>query len=223
MATFFVSDTGNHCIRKILQKDNSVIVVTGNPMSCGYRDSNLYSSHFNHPGGLVIDNKDNIIVADMFNNAIRKINITENKVSTITSKLNRPEDIAIDNDGNIYIANSGNFDIRKIKNNGEITIIAGASKEGFADGLALESLFSTIISIEINRNGDILCSDRGNNAIRIIVNGTNVISYTFYEKEILKIMQSSRFGSIMEIFISDRIFSFHKILCTVRCSNIFYL
>ncbi len=95
---------------------------------------------FNDPTGIALDSG-NVLVADEFNNVIRKVNAKDSVVSTLAgnatpgfmngwyndAEFYNPMGLATDSKGNIYVADLGNNLIRKI-NMQSITGIANISK-----------------------------------------------------------------------------------------------
>jgi streptogramin lyase len=68
----YVSDIHNLCIRKITPA-GVVSTIAGDPRQPGLVDGAGSTARFQSPYGITIDNKGNLYVADMYNNAIRKI------------------------------------------------------------------------------------------------------------------------------------------------------
>lgn len=71
----YVTDTNNHCIRKINLKTGFVSTVAGIPQSSGYVNGTSESAKFNKPVGLCIDQNDILFVGDSENHAIRRVAI----------------------------------------------------------------------------------------------------------------------------------------------------
>jgi DNA-binding beta-propeller fold protein YncE len=122
----YVVDQRNHSVRKIDQ-EGLVTTVTGDGRS-GHFDGKLNEAHFYYPEGIAVDKFDNLYVVDKANNLIRKIDLEEGLVSTLTGNVNpgyhdgplkegvlsNPSDLVFDNEGHLYIADTGNNLIRKI-------------------------------------------------------------------------------------------------------------
>ncbi|SMD11197.1 IPT/TIG domain-containing protein [Pedobacter nyackensis] len=97
----YVTDVGNHCIRKI-DKDGNVTTFAGNPSSGGYQDGKGTAAKFSIPYGLTIDDKGNLYSADPGNWDIRKI--TPDGTATIFAWANQePWSVAFDKkSGNVF-------------------------------------------------------------------------------------------------------------------------
>ncbi|WP_316793916.1 IPT/TIG domain-containing protein [Pedobacter frigoris] len=97
----YVTDVGNHCIRKI-DKDGNVTTFAGNPSSGGYADGKGTAAKFSIPYGLTIDHLGNLYTADPGNWDIRKI--TPDGTASIYAWANaEPWNLAFDRKtGNIF-------------------------------------------------------------------------------------------------------------------------
>ena len=97
----YVTDVGNHCIRKI-DPEGNVSTLAGSPSSAGYADGQGGQAQFSIPYGLSIDGDGNLYSVDPGNWDVRKI--TPQGLAT-TIHLTRVEPWAITVDkksGNIY-------------------------------------------------------------------------------------------------------------------------
>ena len=137
-----------------------------------------------HPQGIVLDNSNNIYIADQQNQRIRKVDLTTGLISTVAgtgsggpysggfsgdngpasaAQLNNPTDIKFDNNGNLYIADSWNYRIRKIDIAGIITTVAGNGISGKIgnDGSATnaELYYPSFLAIDDSGNLYVASSD----------------------------------------------------------------
>jgi hypothetical protein len=182
--SLYVADGNNYCIRKI---DPLGKVTTFAGGTFGYHDGSGTEAQFAFPAGIVVDSQNNIIVADTYNNVIRRIT-PQGEVSTLAGSLDEglvdgpanqarfasPEGLAIDEDGNIYVADFGNHRIRKISADGIVSTLAGSGPPWYGtpsgsakDGPALESILEFPESVEVGKDGNVLFTDYSD-AVRVI-------------------------------------------------------
>jgi DNA-binding beta-propeller fold protein YncE len=97
--------------------------------------------------GVAVDGDDNVIVADTWNQGIRKIT-PQGHVSTLAgtgekgnrdgegavAQFNFPCGVAVDGDGNGIVADTVNQRIRKVTPQGHVSTLAGTGEEGHQDG-----------------------------------------------------------------------------------------
>jgi sugar lactone lactonase YvrE len=121
----YVCDSYNNMIRKITS-DGTVITIAGRTKK-GSKDGKDTTASFWHPNSLTVDKNDNVYVADMGNNKIRKIR-ADGTVTTFAGSGQRgagdgsvkqasfyqPYGIACGKNGSIYVADYQNNLIRKI-------------------------------------------------------------------------------------------------------------
>jgi hypothetical protein len=143
----FVGTVKERCIKKISSK-GEVTVVAG---QCGKRDycpvysqGDVSKAELVQPGSMVFNKKGELLFADERMNRI--IKVANNKVSTV----------------------AGNSLIQPCGSN-----IAGRSKEGYQDGMALTALFNfpEKVMLAIDSKDNIYILDLGNNAIRKLTPG----------------------------------------------------
>lgn len=124
----YVSDSGNHTIRKIT---NAGVVTTlaGSVGVSGSTDAVGTAARFNNPNEILIDNSGNVCVVDVGNHVIRKITpsglvttiigvagtIGSNDGVGVNGSLSSPNGMAINLSGYLYVTDTGNYTIRKIK------------------------------------------------------------------------------------------------------------
>lgn len=81
----YVTDSGNHTIRRILAATGQVRTIAGMPRVAGYRDDLNFSARFNYPRGITVDG-DYLYVADTGNNVFRRVNKETGEVLTFSGK-----------------------------------------------------------------------------------------------------------------------------------------
>jgi DNA-binding beta-propeller fold protein YncE len=143
----YVTDYGNHTIRKIDIKNNVVSTIAGLPGAAGSTDSAYGVPTFYNPTGITTDGL-NLYVADYNNHTIRQIVIKSGAVSTIAglagypgsvddsgvfARFNHPTDVTTDGK-NLYVTDTGNLTIRKVSLTAPyaVTTVAGVPGIGGA-------------------------------------------------------------------------------------------
>ena len=139
----YVSDSGNHTIRKIDVAGN-VTTIAGIAGTSGYKNSATGTlAKFNLPTNLVFSGNA-LYVTDTFNHAIRKIDTTTNAVTTFAGSAGAidtdltaasgiadgtgtaatfsfPRGIAVDGAANLYVSDQDRTKLRKITNAGVVS------------------------------------------------------------------------------------------------------
>ena len=180
----FVADASNHTIRKVTP-DGEVTTLTGayiigtggNPIG-GFVDGTGSDAQFGGPTGVAVDSTGNLYVADLGNNAIRKVT-PEGIVTTLAgspsygsndgtgsgARFSEPRSVAVDSAGNVYVADYVNSTIRKVTPARVVTTIGGlAGAGGSADGTGREARFdltACCAAVAVDSAGNLYVSERG--------------------------------------------------------------
>ena len=178
----YVADTANNTIRKITPNGvvSTLAGLAGHP---GSQDGTGDAARFRNPWGVAVDSRGNVFVADMSNNAIRKITPV-GEVTTLAgqaglsgyangfgsnARFNSPFAVAVDNADNVYVSDSANITIRKITPDGSVVTVAGLpGYAGSADGSGSDARFWNPEGLTVDDRGNIYVADTGNNTIRKI-------------------------------------------------------
>jgi sugar lactone lactonase YvrE len=177
----YVADNANNRIRKITMATGKVSTYAGTGAP-GLNNGAIASATFHSPYGITMDAGGNIIVGDIANNVIRKINVSTGTVSTLagtgtqgltngaatSATFYHPCGVVFDSKGNLFVSELGNFTIRKITTDGTVSTFAGTGKAGAVDGDASKATFNQPIGIVFDKNGDMYVADEFNNKIRKI-------------------------------------------------------
>jgi serine/threonine protein kinase, bacterial len=180
-----VADSSNHNIRKIWP-DGVVTTLCGGII--GTDDGTASAGQFHSPAHMALDPAGNIVIADTYNHAIRRVT-PAGVVTTIagqkgaggyangmgtTARFFTPEAVAVDATGNIYVADSGNNAIRMIDTVGVVTTFAGsypgaggtAGASGSADGTGSAARFNDPQGLTLDAAGNLYVADNRNALIR---------------------------------------------------------
>lgn len=186
----------NYVIRSIKYADSTIRSIGGSGYS-GYSGDggNVKDAYFNTLYSVVVDNNNNIILADYNNHRIRKIDYSTGNITTIAgtgtpgysgdgglainAMLYYPQWLCIDaSNNNIYFSSSQSNTIRVISSSTSIiTTIAGTGSSGYyGDGLVATSALLYQPNCITIYNNILYVVDTGNNRIRAILLVTKVIT-----------------------------------------------
>jgi hypothetical protein len=151
----------------------------------GYEDLGLLNSKYNFPYGITYDGNNAFYIADMYNHAIRKIDIVSGQVSTLAgsgvagfydqigtdAQFNSPSGVFYKN-GFVYVADNLNNAIRKVDViTRKVSTVAGNGLPGQTNGLPHIAQFYQPKSLVVDDLETIYVADYENHAIRKIENG----------------------------------------------------
>ncbi|MEW6736062.1 MAG: SMP-30/gluconolactonase/LRE family protein [Acidobacteriota bacterium] len=147
----------------------------------------------NNPADVKLDSDGNILIADEFNNRIRRIRTSTGTINTVIGNgkdsfcgdgksakkacLYGPESLVIDLAGNIFIVDSQNYRIRRVDaKTGIITTVAGNGVKGFSGdgGLATEASLDRPEQIAIDRVGNLFILEQGR--VRLVDANSRIIT-----------------------------------------------
>jgi sugar lactone lactonase YvrE len=165
-----------------------VVTTLAGSGTAGSADGTGAAASFSLPLAVAVDANGNLYVADLLNNAIRKITPT-GVVTTLAgsgssseadglgtaASFNEPSSVAVDASGNVYVTDEVGMVIRKITPAGQVSTIAGiVSQQGSTDGPAATATFSFPSGVAIDTSGNLYVADSGDNKIRKITPAGNV-------------------------------------------------
>ena len=149
----FIADASNHVVRKVTPANAFIFTVAGNGAGAG-TDQGSFSGDgglataagLNTPEDIAVDPAGNLYIADTANNRIRKMNASNNVITTIagtgtdgfagdggpaaSAMLNFPWAVALDNSGNVLVGDRVNNRIRKIAINSGPPVAPAVSANG---------------------------------------------------------------------------------------------
>ena len=192
-SNLYVTDYGNHTIRKVVLSTAEVTTfagVGGTTGETGSTDGTGSAARFSSPAGVATDGT-NLYVVDGANHTVRKIVISTGVVTTFAgtagatgstdgtgaaARFTNPRGLTSDGT-NLYVVDYGNHTIRKIViSTAAVTTLAGtAGVSGSVDGTGVAARFKSPYTIT-NDGTNLYVADYGNNTIREIVISTGVVT-----------------------------------------------
>lgn len=183
----FVTDAGNHKIRRIVISSGEVTTLAGSGAP-GHEDETGTAATFSDPKGIVVEGL-NLYVADS-GKVIRRIEIATGAVTTVAGDagtestingigtaavFNKPGGITTDGT-NLYVADSYHRLIRKIAiANAKVYTLAGSGFLGAVDATATSASFNYPMGITTD-GASLFVSDSQNHKIRKIVLATGAVT-----------------------------------------------
>lgn len=184
--SIYIADYSGNRIRKINRSTNQVTTLAGNG-TMGSTDGVGTSAKFSYPSGLAISSNGQILyIADNGNSLIRKLDLSNNSVTTIAgdgnfshsdntnalqASFNQPTDLALRGDTVLFISDTENHVIRKFNlvTNAVTTVVGYVGVGGFLDGIGTSAAVKNPAGLAISQDGSMLyLADNGNNMIRKI-------------------------------------------------------
>ena len=181
----YISDTGNHVIRK-RAAGGTITTVAGTNVAGYYGDGGAATSaQLNLPLGLALDTAGNLYIADAYNSMVRKV-ATSGTITTVagstlsgfggdggaatSAQLRGPFAVTVDAAGNLYISDTFNHVVRKVAADGTITRVAGTGTRGYSGdgGLATEAKLNYPEGLAVDSAGNLFIADSLNCRIRVI-------------------------------------------------------
>jgi sugar lactone lactonase YvrE len=139
----------------------------------------------NNPFFIALDSAGNLLIADQFNNRIRKL-ATDGTITTVagtgtgsftgdgaaatSATIHDPCGIVVDSSGNIYFSDTFNAVVRKITSSGIISTFAGTGAPGATGDGAAATLASLDhpIGLALDSTGRLYIADTANSKIRMV-------------------------------------------------------
>ncbi len=182
----YVSDGMGNEIRMVTP--GGVVSTLAGSGTAGLVDATGANAQFNDPTGVAVDAAGNVYVADLGNNAIRKITpagvvttIAGTQVAGSASgplgvgELNGPAGVAVDSSGNVYVADARDDTIRMVGPDGYLSTIAGlAGVAENTDGLPGDARFYSPGDVTVDGAGVIYIADSLNSTVRRLIPGAVV-------------------------------------------------
>ncbi len=176
----YIADTDNNAIRVLSLSTGVVATVAGSTDQTELLDGIGQGASFFKPKAIRIDSSGNLLVADSFNMALRKVVPETGQVTTLATFQNVPQGIALlGNDVLVSLSAqslSGENRIVRVSSMGEVSQVVGsAALAGYQDGAGSSALFNSPAGLW-NDGSAILIVDSGNFVIRTLSLGDGTVS-----------------------------------------------
>jgi sugar lactone lactonase YvrE len=164
--------------------NDTITTIAGNGVSGFSGDGGpAANASLKGPDGVAVDAAGNLLIADTFNECIRKVS-TNGIITTVAGTNNLgfsgdggsatnaclwyPTKVAIDTLGNLFIADSANYRIRKVDTNGLISTVAGNGSYGYSGdgGTATNAKLYEPYGVTVDTFGNLFIADSYNARIR---------------------------------------------------------
>lgn len=174
----YVTDSGNHVIRRIHKTTRIVSTLAGAAGSPGLAAGLGSIARFSQPWGIAIDPTavgGGMVVTDAGNGAIRRVT-AGGFAGILTTGLVQPTGIAADATGTLYVANTYAHTVDKVTEDGRLSTLAGTRGEaGLVDGPGPSARFNRPNGLAVDSSGRIFVADTGNAVFRVIVQPAPVV------------------------------------------------
>ncbi len=174
----YLADFYNNTIR-LITAAGVVSTLAGNAAAPGGSvDASATAARFNGPQGLTIDSGGNIIVADTYNNTVRRVT-PAGVVSTLAGTAGvrgssdgsgaaamfaHPTFVAADTLGDVYVADTRNSTVRKITAAGVVSTVVGVAGQSVFNAGALPGTIEQAYGLALNGSA-LYFSDNGGIAV----------------------------------------------------------
>ena len=179
----FIPDAADERVRRVDAKTAIITTVAGNGNPGFAGDTGpATTANLNFPMSVALDSASDLIIADAFNNRVRRVDAATGKISTFvgggaggdgspatSATFVQPYGISIDSSGNIFIADTLNERIRRVDaSTGNITTVAGTGWQGASGdgGAATSSALFDPRGVAVDSLGKIYIGNAGNSTVR---------------------------------------------------------
>ncbi len=183
----FVSDSGDHRVRRIDAATGTVTTVAGDGFPGHFGDGGpARGARLSSPEGLAVTSRGVLLVADRGNHRVRRIDLRTGRITTLAgsglagdvgdggpataARLRDPSGVAVAADGAVLIADRGNHRLRRVGRSGTITTVAGTGDPApTRDGVAARdgTLFLPT-AVAVDGDGSVYVTDTGHRRLRRI-------------------------------------------------------
>jgi hypothetical protein len=182
----YISDFGNHAIRKIDANGIIATVVgTGSAASDCPTGGLAASAALNYPSSTAFDSKGDLYIADAALQCVVVVyasgyiatfagtgaaGFSGDAGPALSAQLNSPATVAVDSNDNVYIADAGNNRIRMVNAQGVISTVVGNGTAGDTGdyGPALSAELDQPYALALDAANSLSITDNANQAVRVV-------------------------------------------------------
>ena len=226
--TIYAADEGLDVIYKVYEDGRALGAVVGKLGTWGDATSDGVNSvdggalggqkaRLDSPWGICVDASDNIYVTDD-NHKVKRLS-PSGRCQTLAgtgvagdvcndngllSQFDTPAGIAVDKAGIVYVCDLGNEKIKKIWPSGKVTLLAGATGGGFANGNGANAKFDSPSGICVSKSGKIFVVDSNNWRIRQVDESGNVVTLAGFSSGFVDgVGNAARFSTMYDICVDN--------------------
>jgi sugar lactone lactonase YvrE len=180
----YISDIGAHRVFKLDPRGRLTVIAGTGEGGFGGDGGQATKAQLNAPHDLAFDEQGRLLIADTYNNRIRRID-RQGVITTIAGSgnapytgygnpapkdtLNNPQGVAVDRSGNILIADTYNRVVRRLDRDGMLTVVAGSVAGLSGDGdPAIKAQLNLPMAVTVGPDDTVYLSDAANSRIRRI-------------------------------------------------------
>ena len=191
-----IADTSNNRIRRLAAGTGIITTVVGIGADYVSGDGGPgTSASLSYPTGVAVDGGGNLLIADRYNNRIRRLAAGTGVITTVagngsrgfsgdggpatSASLRWPQGVAVDGDGSVLVADTWNCRIRRVAaGTGIITTVAGTGEGGFSGdgGPGTSARLFNPGGVAVDGGGNVFIADSENNRIRRLAAGAGIIA-----------------------------------------------
>jgi sugar lactone lactonase YvrE len=181
-----IADSYNNRIRKVHSATGIITTLAGTGIEGSSGDGGpSFIAQISHPPALAVDPAGNLVIADSWGRAIRRVDAATGIITTLAQDQEPATDITVDSAGNVLVCQGDiNWDpslhrVLKIDpRTGIKTIVAGTGTKGYSGdgGAATQARLSQPAGVVLDPDGNLWIADSGNHVIRRVDAKTGTIT-----------------------------------------------
>lgn len=187
-----IADVDNARVRSVDATTGTITTIAGNGNFRFSGDGGVATSAGVVPYRLALDHLGNLLIADIDNARIRRVDTRTRIISTVagngnfgfngdggpatSARISSPHAVTADGGGNIYFADTDNNRIRMVDSSGIITTVVGTTISNGDNGPAINADLAGPFGLTVDRNNNLLIAGAFDHRIRRVDALTGLIS-----------------------------------------------